>query len=421
MIAHFMSQLSNGASIAGRRLHNALCRSGVESRLYYGTGISSDPSVIQFFPHSSFFWRNYAALATSWRNRRDAPGGLITSPGWIRKTPIQATGSIPKVVHLHSVLRWLDLPSFFNSLPAGLPVVWTLHDLIPITGGCIYPWECDGFTRECGNCPQLKRPGRWDASRRFFRTKERWYQKLNLHFVGNSEWTTAQAHRSALGKLARSVRTIHYGLDVEEYKPVDKLVARKALGISENKFVIGFSCFNFSERRKGAQLLIEALKSFPASEVVLLVLGAGKWPRNITPVETVSLGSLNTPRLQSLYYSALDVFAMPTSVETFGNVAMEAMACETPVVAYPGGGLADVLADGVTGLIEPETGSVPGLARMLQWMWKHPTERAAMGIAARRRVIEKFSDTLMARRYADLYHELVPEEKSFCAPPGGAA
>jgi hypothetical protein len=50
---------------------------------------------------------------------------------------------------------------------------------------------------------------------------------------------------------------------------------------------------------------------------------------------------------------------------------------------------------------------------MLQWMWKQPAERTAMGVAARRRVSERFSDSLMARRYTDLYHELVPAEKSF--------
>jgi glycosyltransferase involved in cell wall biosynthesis len=411
MIAHFTSHLSGGSHIAARRLHNALVRGGVSSNLYYGTGESVDPRIIKFFPHRTFFWRNYAAMATSWRNRQDTPDGFITSPGWIRKTPIQATGVTPKVVHLHTAMRWLDLPSFFNSLPHGLPVVWTIHEFVPITGGCIYPWECDGFTRQCGDCPQLKRPGGRDASRRFFRTKAHWYEKLNLHFVGNSEWTAAQAKRSTLGNLARSVRMIHLGLNVEEYKPVDKAVARKALGIAENKFVIGFACSDFSERRKGADILMEALKTFPAKEIVLLVLGAGQWPAS--GIETIPMGSLGSPRLQSVFYSASDVLAMPSLVETFGLVGLEAMACETPVVAYPAGGLADVVADGVTGLIEPEVGSVSGLVRMLQWMWKHPAERAAMGIAARQRVIEKFSDTLMARRYADLYHELAPEEKSF--------
>jgi glycosyltransferase involved in cell wall biosynthesis len=318
---------------------------------------------------------------------------------------------MPLVVNLHWVPRWLDLPSFFNSLPPELPVVWTLHDLIPITGGCHYPGECEGFTKECGHCPQQKKPGRTDATNKFFHLKEHLYQRANLHFVGNSEWTTAIARRSGLAKYAKSIRTIHYGLDVEQYKPVEKAVARRALGIPDGKFIVGFSCLDFYERRKGAEILMEALKTFPAQEIVLLVLGAGKWP--VTEVETIPMGSLGSPRLQSVFYSALDVFAMPSRVETFGNVAMEAMACETPVVAYPAGGLADVVVNGETGLMDPEIGSVAALVRMLQWIWKHPIERVAMGAAARQRVLKQFTDTLMARRYTNLYHELVPAEKSF--------
>jgi glycosyltransferase involved in cell wall biosynthesis len=312
---------------------------------------------------------------------------------------------VPNLVNLHWVARWLDMPSFFRSLPSEIPVVWTLHDLIPITGGCHYPGECPGFTLECGNCPQQKHPHRNDATHKFHRLKEQWYQRMNLHLVGNSEWTTAQAMQSSLARYAKSIQTIHYGLDVEQFKPVPKDVARRALGIAEGKFVVGFSCLDFYEERKGAALLMEALKSIPAGNVVLLVLGAGKWPAG--EVETIPMGSLGSPRLQSVFYSALDVFAMPSLVETFGNVAMEAMACETPVVAYPAGGLADVLADGETGLYEREVGSVEGLARMLQWMWQHPAERVTMGMAGRQRVIKNFSDALMAKRYAKLYQELL--------------
>jgi glycosyltransferase involved in cell wall biosynthesis len=413
LVTHFTTQLPGGGGIAAQRLHLALRRSGVESMFYYGSGESSDPSLISLFQNRSFFWRNAAALATSWRNRRTTPGGFVTGPGWIRRTPIQAIGTLPQIVNLHWVARWLDLPSFFNSLPDGLPVVWSVHDLIPITGGCHYPGECDHFTRQCGNCPQQKWPHPWDATRRFFRTKERLYSGINLHFVGNSEWTTAQIRRSGLAKHAKSIRTIHLGIDPLQYTPIGKNVARKALGISENKFVIGFASVDFNERRKGAEILIESLKALPASEIALLVLGAGKRLNNIPNFETIYFGSVGSARLQSLYYSALDVFVMPSRIETFGLVALEAMACETPTVSYTAGGLADVVADGETGLLEHEIGSVDGLVRMLTWMWKHPTERAAMGIAARQRVIEKFSDSLMARRYMDLYHELIPTEKSF--------
>ncbi len=405
-VAHLGAGLGGGANIAGLRLHQALRRRGVDSRFYYGSGDSNDPSLIPVFQNRSFFWRNIAALAVSWRSRKEAPGGFVTSPSWIRRTPIQATGKLPGVVNLHWVARWLDLPSFFSSLPPGLPVVWTLHDLIPITGGCHYPGECAGFTQTCGNCPQQKRPHRHDATHKFFRVKAHWYKKINLHFVGNSEWTTSQIRRSGLAKHAKSIHTIHYGLDVGEYTPVDKLCARRALGIPDDRFVVGFACVDFSEERKGASRLLEALKVLPARKILLLTFGAGKWPL-ASEIETIQLGTLNSPQLQCLFYSALNVFATPSRAETFGNTALEAMACETPVIAYAAGGLTDVVVDGETGLLEPEIGSVPGLARMLQWMWQHPVERQAMGMAARRRVLAHFTDRLMAQRYTALYQELL--------------
>jgi glycosyltransferase involved in cell wall biosynthesis len=123
--------------------------------------------------------------------------------------------------------------------------------------------------------------------------------------------------------------------------------------------------------------------------------------------EMLQLGVLQSSRLQNLFYSAVDVFVMPSRAETLGNTAMEAMACETPVVAYAAGGLTDVVEHGQTGLLEPEIGSVSGLTRMLHWMSQHPTERQAMGVAARRRVIDNFTDVAMAERYSKLYEELL--------------
>src|ERR1700743_3682951 len=139
MIAHFASHLGGGANIAGMRLHNALRRNGRESYFYFGAGDPPNSSYFPAFQNRSFFWRNAAALATSWRSRWEIVGGFVTSPRWIRKTPIQATVRMPLVINLHWVPRWLDLPSFLNSLPPELPVIWTLHDLILITGGCHYP------------------------------------------------------------------------------------------------------------------------------------------------------------------------------------------------------------------------------------------------------------------------------------------
>jgi len=139
----------------------------------------------------------------------------------------------------------------------------------------------------------------------------------------------------------------------------------------------------------------------------LLVFGAGKLPNINDRYQVIELGSITSPHLQSLFYSACDVFAAPSRIESFGLTALEAMACATAVVAFSTGGLVDLVADGETGLLEQKVGSVTGVHDRLDWMLRHPVERQNMGLAARQRVEKQFGSALMARRYVELYNRLL--------------
>jgi glycosyltransferase involved in cell wall biosynthesis len=407
-IAHLTSELSGGAGVAAQRLHEALRRQNVESRLYYGTGTPFVGNCEPVFQINSFFWRNAAALAQAWRNRRNAPGCLVTGPRWIRRTRLQDLGPRPDVVNLHWISRWIDQPSFFASLPPDLPVVWSLHDMNPFTGGCHHAGDCERFTDHCRDCPQLKDPGPRDDAFRFFEIKNGCYAGKNLHVISSSNWMSAQARRSALLRHARSFHTIPLGLDTQSFKPIDKSSARHAFAIDSERFVVGFACADFSDENKGGVLLAEALHALAdKAKITLLVFGAGKLPDSGGRYQLIELGSISSPRLQSLFYSACDVFAAPSRIESFGLTALEAMACGTPVVAFNTGGLVDVVADGETGLLETKVGSVAGLHDQFDWMLQHPAERQNMGVAARQRVEKQFTSGLMARRYVKLYNQLL--------------
>jgi glycosyltransferase involved in cell wall biosynthesis len=413
-VAHLTSELSGGAGVAAQRLHDAVRRQGVDSRLYYESGLPLVGGCQRVLQNQSFTRRNLAALAQAWRNRRNAPGCLVTSPRWIRRTPLQDFGPRPDVVNLHWISRWIDQPSFFVSLPPHLPVVWSLHDMNPFTGGCHHAGDCERFTDYCRNCPQLKNPGLRDDAFRFFEIKKRCYAGKNLHVISSSDWMSAQARRSALLRHARSFHTIPLGLDTESFKPIDKGCARQALAIDSGRFVVGFACADLFSPDKGGSLLVEALHALAdKAKITLLVFGAGKLPDNGGRSEPdgryqiIELGSIHSPRLQSLFYSACDVFAAPSRIESFGLTALEAMACGTPVVAFETGGLVDIVADGETGLLEKQVGSVAGLRNQLDWMLQHPAERGNMGLAARQRVEKQFSSALMGKRYVELYRELV--------------
>jgi glycosyltransferase involved in cell wall biosynthesis len=412
-IAHFASELIGGA-VAAQRLHEALRRQEVDSRVYYESGLPLVAGCQRVFENQSFTRRNLAALARAWRNRRNAPGCFVTSPRWFRRTPLQDFGPLPDVVNLHWISRWIDQPSFFASLPLDLPVVWTLHDMNPFTGGCHHAGDCEQFTNHCRDCPQLKNPGPRDDAFRFFDVKKRCYAGKNLHVVATSEWMSVQARRSALLRHARSFHTIPLGLDTQSFKPIDKSSARQVLAIDSERFVVGFASADLSSPHKGGGLLVEALRALAdKAKITLLVFGAGKLPDSGGRSEPdgryqiIELGSINSPRLQSVLYSACDVFAAPSQIESFGLTALEAMACGTPVVAFRTGGLMDVVADGETGLLEAQVGSVVGLHDRLDWMLQHSAERRTMGVAARQRVEKQFASTLMAKRYIELYNRLL--------------
>lgn len=401
--------LAGGAGIAASRLHHALEKGGIDSYLFFGEGSSSDPKIAPLFQNSTFFQRNRLAIKQKIKRSRESSSGYLTSPDWVTKTTLSKLSFKPDIVNLHWVANWLDLPSFFESIPSETPVVWSIHDMIPITGGCSYSNECNRFTIGCGNCPQLKNPSLDDYSARYFKIKKILYKKKKLHFVGNSEWTTDQIKKSSLSEDAASIRTIHLGINPSDYSPIPKTTARAALSIPEKKFVIGFAGVNLEEKRKGGDILFEVLKNLNSQDVVLVSMGGGSIPSELGHIETISLGATSSKLLQSVFYSALDVFVMPSLVETFGLVALEAMSCETPTISYTAGGLADVVSNGETGLVEKNIGSVEGLTQKLLWMKNHQSERIAMGIAARQRVISKFSDSLMANRYAEMYQEILKQ------------
>ena len=312
------------------------------------------------------------------------------------------------VLNLHWVAGLVDYEGLFRHLPENVAVVWRLADMAPFTGGCHHAGDCERFTDHCRDCPQLKNPGPRDDAFRFFEIKKRCYAGKNLHVISSSDWMSAQARRSALLRHARSFHTIPLGLDTESFKPIDKSCARRALAIGSERFVVGFACADLSSHNKGGALLVEALRALAdKAKITLLVFGVGKLPDSGGRYQLIELGSVNSPHLQSLFYSACDVFAAPSRIESFGLTALEAMACATPVVAFQTGGLVDVVADGETGLLETKVGSVAGLRDQLDWMLQHPTERQNMGLAARQRVEKQFASTLMARRYVELYNRLL--------------
>lgn len=433
IVDHFNTGLNGGAGIAALRLHESLLRAGVESRLWHSprspaAGGSDRVRPVRWARDERGLWRRTRRCLDAVRrklilkqqklailNKRPRALEMFSVPRLATDTIFRPGDSGSDIVHLHWIAKMIDYPSFFASLPDDFPIVWTLHDMNPFTGGCHHSDDCEAFTDQCRHCPQLPEPGPEDLANRGFRVKRRALSGRNLHIVTPSRWLEERVRRSRIFGRVRSLQTIHNGLDVNLFAAQEKRAARRALRLPADKFVIGFGAPSFDNLRKGPVELLDALARLrDPDRIVGLGFGAGQVPRTGRRLpELVMAGYINDPRKQVALYSAADVFVLASLGENMPQTAVEALACGTPVVAFAVGGVPEIVRPGRTGLLAP-VGDARALAGQIQWLLDHPAERARMGTNARRLAVRQFDQTQQAGRYLELYQGVLADR---CAGP----
>ncbi|MET8003802.1 glycogen synthase [Nonomuraea glycinis] len=221
------------------------------------------------------------------------------------------------------------------------------------------------------------------------------------------------------------VSVIHNGIDTAEYAPDNGHEVLKKHGIDPARPYVIF--VGRITRQKGLVHLLHAARSFAPGAQLVLCAGAPDTPEIEAEVAGLVRGldregvfwiseMLPKPQIIQLLTHAA-VFVCPSVYEPMGIVNLEAMACETAVVATATGGIPEVVADGETGLLVPIDQAPDGtphdagrfaadLAERVNALLGDPARAAAMGRAGRVRAVEHFSWERVARRTADLYASL---------------
>jgi glycosyltransferase involved in cell wall biosynthesis len=315
----------------------------------------------------------------------------------------------PDVWHLHWISGFVDLPAFFSTVTA--PVVWTLHDMNPFTGGCHYDRGCDRFVEACGTCPQLGAATEDDLSRSVWERKKQAFSTIpteQLHVVATSQWMAKQARRSSLFKPF-DVSVIPLGLDTEVFAPRDGKGFRRALRIPAGAKVILFAAHSADNTRKGFRYLVDALQALSNERANLYCLSVGRGkPEFHGSIDHLHLGTIQSDRLLSAIYSCADLFVMPSTQEAFGQTALESMACGTPVVGFDAGGIPDIVRPKKTGWLA-ETGDVRSLRQAIEAAMANDEVRARMGGTCRK-MVEEYTLKVQAKAYQDLYRALIKKQ-----------
>jgi starch synthase len=337
------------------------------------------------------------------------PKPLHSVFGAVRRcTDFNTTNIDADLVHCHT---WY---SHFGGILAkmnyGLPLVITVHSLEPLR-----PWK-----RE-----QLG--GGYDFSV--------WIERTALEMadavIAVSAQTKADIERLFPVQPDR-LHVIHNGIDLEEYRKTDSMAALAKYGI-EKPFLLFVGRIT---RQKGIVHLVRAIEHMDAGFQVVLCAGAPDTPEiGVEMKEAFEKMKAKRPGIIWIdemvdkktvreLYSHAEVFCCPSIYEPFGIINLEAMACETAVVATAVGGIKEVVVDGETGYLVPidqmdESPFEPrdpqkfarDLAARINELMANPELCAKFGRAGRKRAEEKFGWPAIAAETKALYEQLLAKRE----------
>ena len=393
-----------GGSIAMLRLQDGLRKAGAHSRV-----LCIKPTLPESvaFPHIRGEGRIQAITSRLGLNEFHCLGSF--------KIPTLTAFTEADLLHLHCLHGGFVHPLVLPRLTRTKPAIYSLHDMWPMTGHCVHSFDCERWKTGCGRCPYLDMPDaiQRDASWLEWRMKEWSYRHSDVTFVVPSNWLYGMAKESILNRC--DVKKIPYGVDTEEYRPLDQLMSRSVLGLPRGKKVLLYVMRKMNTNRgtahiKGTDLLMQTFQHMPASikkEMVLLLVGeGGDGMAREAGVDAVALGYVASDRLKAILYSAADIFLFPSRAENLPLVLMESFACGTPAVAFNVGGIPDLVRPGQTGLLaEPE--NTKQLAEGIVQLLEDEGLRRTLRARSREIAVTEYGLSLYVERHLALYHEVL--------------
>ena len=395
-VLHLNTHSSGGSYEHATLLSTTLAEQGIESHVL----CKSSPST----EHGTLFLdrvvrRSYVSLSTepwhgTWR--------LLSPP-----TPKELDGI--DVVHLHTVADWFDVPRWLEMLPVRIGVVISVHDMWHVTGGCFLYRGCDRYANEmhrCDPCPILRWPANRILAKAAYLRKLHAYRNCGARMVANSHWLAEIAELSPIAKACGGVRVIPPGIDTTIFKPQDKNICRKHLDLAADAFVIVTGGASLNDANKNVPWLFEQLSRLPDLES-LIVLAFGEGAVAVPDGLNVRFtGRIRDRRDLARLFAAADVFVSASLMETYGLTLVEAMACETPVVAFRVGGIPEAAPDAQGAILcAPQDGAA--LIEAITTLRNSPQLREKLGNLGHETAHTRNAVSSFSKKFAQLYRECV--------------
>ena len=399
-----------GQRFNGFRLSQKL-KAKVVSEMAVWKKHSEETFVKQIPPKSRFAWLlwNRTMMLFS----RLGLDRLVGFGGWVLRR--QSYFKSADIIHLHLIHNFSNFSIFSLPFISKLkPVVWTLHDPWAFTGGCEHSFDCNKWQNGCSApCPHPRATSIFQKSAPYFhwQLKKYLYSKSTITLVVSSDWMLERVKKSPLMKDFDCIK-IPFGIDLKQFKLLDKSKAKSKLGIPRNHKVIAFRDSGLKKDKfKGLRWLKDALELYQGNEpTTLLIFEKGadfKFLEN--KFNIICLGWIDGDELVTAL-SAADIFIMPSIQESFGLMAVESMACGTPVIVFEGTALPSIVKHGIGGLVIPLK-DTKALAEGICNILNDNDLRVRMSAQARKIVEDNYNEEKYIESHIELYKKVIAKFK----------
>jgi len=406
-------ETKGGAAVACKRLAIALQKKGLDVTMLVRDKTTTDPFVetevdsyfirlyskftfiaerLQIFIANRFKKNNLFAISTA------SCGFKIHNSPLVHETDI---------IHLHWINQGMLSNREIGKLTRlGKPIVWTMHDMWPMTGVCHHSGDCTRYMEGCGYCKFLTKPSRHDLSYQVFRKKKDAICNRNIQYVACSEWLRNKTEKSLL-LTANQMTNIPNPINTDFFVPGNQQKARQELLLPTDKKLILFGAAIVSEKKKGIDYLIKAtnLLTDLYNDVELVYFGEVKSEiSEAFGLKTHALGYMSDMTKIAKMYQAVDCFVTPSLEENLPNMIMEAMSCGVPCIGFETGGIPEMITHLDNGYIA-QYKSAEDLATGIRTVLAKSSEET-FKVAARSFVLANYSESKVAEKYIQIYNTL---------------
>lgn len=402
-ILHLNFSDDGGAAIAVLRIHKALKKYNYNSKILVAEKNTNCSDILcNQNNFDKFFWNLKKKISRNLKYIFKSKNKNTHTISFFNSNILSQIDKYdPDIVNIH----WIgnEFISLKQISKIQKPIIWTLHDMWLYSGAEHYTADqrfVDGYNKTNRNQDESG----FDINRWVWNRKKKYITK-KIKIISTSDWQYQNSKKSDLLKNNDNYK-IPLPIDIGIWKPINKIDARNKLKWSNNQiyFLFGFS--DYSKRYiKGLDIALDLFDKFNITykgNCILNIFGDIK--KKYLNKENVNiLGSIKKPLELNRIYSASDLLINPSRLESFGQIALEALACGLPILINKNTGTNDlILCDEMGYALENQSDS--NFRTLLEWFNKNCFFNNQNLL--HKKIKENFSYDVIAAKYKNLISEI---------------